>query len=67
MQCSLPKVFRSLCQTGCVYRETAFKHLKCPMSNKTDACVAPCKQPCVCSQVPKTDSVLPKNPQQCLQ
>lgn len=40
--CALPGHIKSLCETGCVYREPGFKHLACPVSRKTDTCVAPC-------------------------
>ena len=40
--CSLPKKVKSLCDTGCVYREPAFKAFSCPLVKKTDTCAAPC-------------------------
>ena len=51
MQCCLPKALRSMCRTGCIYRESAFKHLTCPLSQNTDVCAAPCKKPCECTAV----------------
>ena len=47
--CHLPVTLKSLCETGCVYREPAFKHLSCPIAFKTE-CAAPCyPEPCPCS------------------
>jgi hypothetical protein len=52
--CQLPILSKSLCETGCVYREPAFRHLACKQALKTE-CAAPCyPEPCPCS--PKTDS-----------
>ncbi len=52
--CQLPNTLRSLCETGCIYRDPAFKHLACQYVLKTD-CAAPCyPEPCPCT--PKTDS-----------
>ena len=58
MQCCLPKALRSLCQTGCIYREPALKHLRCLQAKRTDICAATCQKPCPCE--PKTEVVLPK-------
>lgn len=42
--CALPKVVKSFCETGCVYREKAFRHLACPKKLRLkDACASPCK------------------------
>jgi hypothetical protein len=40
--CVLPKTIESLCETGCIYREPAVRHLACPRATKTDVCCAPC-------------------------
>ena len=54
--CSLPPAIKSLCETGCIYREASLRHLACPGSTKADVCVAPCTpQPCPCL---KTDLVV---------
>ena len=54
--CSLPSQLKSLCETGCLYRSPALRHLACPKATKQDVCVAPCTpQPCPCA---KTDLVL---------
>ena len=62
MQCCLPKAIRSLCRTGCIYREANFKHLKCPQAKKTDLCAGPCEKPCPCTpkQVIKIDASMRK-------
>ena len=47
--CVLPKTIESLCDTGCVYRESAVKHLACPRATKKDVCAAPCPpSDCTC-------------------
>jgi hypothetical protein len=47
--CALPKVLKSLCESGCIYRDPNFKHLQCSLAKKTDVCVAPsCPKPCPC-------------------
>jgi hypothetical protein len=54
--CSLGPSIKSLCETGCIYREASLRHLACPVSIKTEACVAPCTPtPCPCR---KTDLIL---------
>jgi hypothetical protein len=40
--CILPKAIETLCETGCVYRESAFKHLACQLASKNAFCAAPC-------------------------
>ena len=46
--CILPKKLESICDAGCIYRESAFKHLACPLAKK-DVCVAPCPpSDCTC-------------------
>jgi hypothetical protein len=46
MNCPLPKVVKHFCQTGCIYREKAFRHLACPVALKNKAfCVAPAPPP----------------------
>jgi len=58
--CSLGPMIKSLCETGCIYREASLRHLACPISTKQDVCVAPCApQPCGCR---KTDLVPVPNP-----
>ena len=55
--CSLGPAIKSLCESGCIYRESSLRHLACPASTKHDVCVAPCApQPCGCR---KTDLVMP--------
>ena len=46
--CFLPKTIRSLCEMGCIYRDSTLKHLACPLSS-TRACAAPCPEPCACT------------------
>jgi hypothetical protein len=54
VSCHLPVALRNFCETGCIYREPAFKHLACRYVPKTE-CAAPCyPEPCPCSN--KTDS-----------
>ena len=70
MQCCLPKALRSLCRTGCIYREFPFQHLKCPLVSQTERCAAPCQKPCDCSgtrETPKTNPQDNKNRLPCLQ
>lgn len=56
--CSLPPQLKSLCETGCIYRSVALRHLACPQTTKQDICIAPCEpQPCPCA---KTDLVIRK-------
>lgn len=56
--CSLPPQLKSLCETGCIYRSVALRHLACPQTTNKDFCVAPCEpQPCPCA---KTDLVISK-------
>lgn len=43
--CALPKALAHYCESGCLYRERNFKHLKCPTSKNTDYCVAPTPTP----------------------
>jgi hypothetical protein len=59
--CRLPVPLASLCKTGCVYREKAFKHLACPFVPKTEPCAAPCKPDCSCEPKNGQGLVLPKN------
>jgi hypothetical protein len=54
--CSLGPSIKSLCESGCIYREASLRHLACPASTKQDICVAPCAPtPCPCL---KTDLVV---------
>jgi hypothetical protein len=49
--CSLPKALKSLCESGCIYRDPNFKHIQCSLAKKTDVCVAPvCPKPCACKE-----------------
>jgi hypothetical protein len=49
--CALPKALKNLCESGCIYRDPAFKHLQCSLAKKTDVCVAPtCPKPCACEE-----------------
>ena len=54
--CHLPATLKSLCETGCVYRESHLRHLACPIALKTE-CAAPCyPEPCPCTgSKPKMD------------
>jgi hypothetical protein len=46
--CGLPPHLKSLCNTGCIYRESPFRHLGCQEARKTE-CAAPCRpEPCPC-------------------
>jgi hypothetical protein len=54
--CSLPKALRTLCESGCIYRERNFKHLQCPVNAKVATCVAPCSPPCACKVSQKTQN-----------
>ena len=67
MQCSLPKAIRSLCRTGCLYRDPAFKHLVCPLTQKTDPCAAPCDPQCSCTKTTKDIKTNEKNLKKSLQ
>jgi hypothetical protein len=58
--CSLGPAVKSLCASGCIYRESSLRHLACPGSTKLDICVAPCTPiPCGCR---KTDVVVVPKP-----
>ena len=62
--CCLPSTLKSLCETGCVYREPAFRHLACKYAVKTE-CAAPCyPEPCPCkgipAKIPKTETQVVK-------
>lgn len=49
VRCCLPKTLQNLCEMGCLYRDTALRHLACPMAvAQKSLCVAPCEYPCVC-------------------
>lgn len=50
--CILPRTIESLCETGCIYRESAVKHLACPRASNQDVCCAPCP-PSECTCRPK--------------
>ena len=54
---------KSICDTGCVYREPSFAHLKCKLSDKYDLCVGPCSTDCdkKCYPPTKTDTKLLKH------
>ena len=54
--CRLPVHLAHLCETGCIYREKAFKHLQCLNVPKSEPCAAPCKPECPCD--PKNGQVL---------
>ncbi len=51
VSCALPKVVKSFCDMGCIYREKGFRHLGCPKKIRTGAlCAAPCKpKDCDCT------------------
>jgi hypothetical protein len=40
--CFLPAALKSVCETGCIYRQTVLSHLACRLSEKSTYCVAPC-------------------------
>lgn len=61
--CILPRTIESLCKTGCIYRESAFKHLACPRARKEDVCCAPCP-PSDCSCRPGRKPREPRQPRQ---
>lgn len=47
--CALPTLIgKTLCETVCIYRTQSYRHLACRQALKTDACVAPCLDPCPC-------------------
>lgn len=48
--CIFPKAIKSICDSGCIYRERNFKHLRCPLAKKVDICAAPCPIPCDCGR-----------------
>lgn len=42
--CALPKVVKSFCEMGCIYREKGFRHLACPKKIRNgEACAVPCR------------------------
>lgn len=54
--CSLSSTLRSICNYGCIYRESAMRHLACTnlLVQKQALCIAPCHHHCGCNPVPKT-------------
>ncbi len=51
--CLLPKALKSLCETGCIYRDVALRHAACASARRTE-CAAPCHpEPCACFPDPK--------------
>lgn len=59
--CRLPLHLASLCRTGCIYREKAFRHLQCPYVPASEPCVAPCKPECSCDPQNGQALLLPKD------
>ena len=54
--CALPATLKSLCESGCIVRDPAFRHLACTRAPKTD-CAAPCSPNlCECAPKPKMDA-----------
>jgi hypothetical protein len=57
--CRLPKTLKSLCETGCIYRDITLRHVACATVSKTD-CAAPCyPDPCACFPASKMYKGLP--------
>jgi hypothetical protein len=56
--CLLHPALKSLCETGCVFREPAIRHAACHIVLPTD-CAAPCyPKPCPCNPNPgKMDAI----------
>jgi hypothetical protein len=51
--CGLPTALKSLCETGCIFRDATLRHAACATALKTE-CAAPCyPEPCPCSPNPK--------------
>ena len=53
-RCVLPRVFRSLCDSGCIYREPHIVHAKCRFVAKSSPCAGPCPltEHCQCRRPP---------------
>ena len=55
VMCCLPPTLKSLCETGCIFRDPVFRHLACKNAVKTE-CAAPCyPEPCPCGPKPKME------------
>ena len=66
--CPLPPKIANMCESGCIYREPAFKHLRCPKVSNLSPCAAPCPpQLCDCKHTVKTNPRKAKNLEVCLQ
>jgi len=53
--CALPCTLKSLCESGCIFRDPTLRHLSCTRVAKTE-CAAPCSpKPCDCTPKPKMD------------
>jgi hypothetical protein len=47
--CRLPVTLKSLCESGCIFRDATLRHTACATAQKID-CAAPCapSEPCPC-------------------
>ena len=60
--CPLPARVMSMCETGCIYREPEFKHMRCPKATNVSPCAAPCPPNiCDCKHLVKINLPFVKN------
>jgi hypothetical protein len=54
IRCTLPRIFRSMCETGCVYREPQHVAARCRFVAKSSPCAGPCPltEHCQCRKSP---------------
>ena len=54
LRCALPRIFRSMCETGCVYREQQHVAARCRFVDKSSPCAGPCPltEHCQCRRPP---------------
>lgn len=54
LRCVLPRIFRSMCNTGCIYREPHIAHAKCLRVSHQSPCAGPClmTEHCECRRKP---------------
>ena len=60
IRCTLPRIFRSLCETGCVYREPQHVVARCRIVAKSSPCAGPCPptEHCQCRRPPPQQKLL---------
>lgn len=60
VRCVLPRVFRSMCESGCVYREQHLVNARCLRVAKSSPCAGPCPvpEPCECRRPKKLETLV---------